>query len=843
MLVLFASIGLHGQTDPGLVFNDITRTYGDEPFDLGASSSAGSGGAITYTIVGSTNVISLDGNIATIHNAGTVSVRASIAQWGNYGPDNDTATITVSKMEVKVKAWDDSLTYGTRFWSGEKYDILPVNEYEVPKEDLAPYLSVYCINHPDAFGPRIDVGEETIRVRIDSLPPNYQVLEPTIDGLLTVHPKTIQFRINSVEREYGIPNPEPTGESDGFVGGQDVSVLDPKPQYVCNVDSSFEVGEYPITLKFTTHDDWNYILVPDTGTLTIKKAPITISPIDTTVFYGDAENTTYSWSAPWRIPWQDSLDFTEKPVLAATATDTTSVNTPDLFVMVQNAVKHKNYIVTPGFGNLNIDPAPLDVSVRNVDVKYKDPIPDPAYEVGVDIDGFKNGEDYHELEQAPDLEYDPDIGIFGSVLDLSYEGNPIQGDSADNDPYPIKTNKTALSARNYKFNYLDGLLTIIKADLRINIHDINKFFGDPDPPLAHDITEPRPSSEHKVNPGELDFDINGYSVNKVLHDNPGEYLIYYDDKPSDNNYEVYSDTGIFTVYESAHLEHEDSIRACRDSIGSLIMSAGVPGPIYSYKWEVLFPGYDTLEFDSTSIIVDTLLLSGFFTGQPRIRAMKKSFNGYEFFCTLSSSIQEDEDVDTSEVVMTTDSTRRFIIDLYDQPYVTKVENKEGILLICRDYTADTYQWTLDEDLLPGETRQYLDISATPDLASRYWVQTTWDIPGHCITKSNTTSKDSTGFIPPEDYSNLPESFNISISPNPIEYGKEIIIDLEKLDRLPYTIMFFDQNGKKSSKMISRESPVDQEKFEIKESEFPSGINFVVVTQGHRRDVKAFIVHD
>lgn len=90
-------------TTPGA----ITKTYGDAPFDPGATASSGLG--VTYTIISGPATVS--GQLITITGAGTVEVGVSQAGNTNYQPANATFNFTVNKAVVNITANNASRPY------------------------------------------------------------------------------------------------------------------------------------------------------------------------------------------------------------------------------------------------------------------------------------------------------------------------------------------------------------------------------------------------------------------------------------------------------------------------------------------------------------------------------------------------------------------------------------------------------------------------------------------------------------------------------------------------------------------------------------------------------------
>ncbi|AUC86356.1 hypothetical protein CW731_14190 [Polaribacter sp. ALD11] len=96
---------------PTITFEDFSKTYGDAAFDLTATST--SPVTVTYSIVaGGTGEVTLSGKNITIVKAGTVTLKASIAEDATYDAAEKTITLTIDKADLKVTAQTQTRIYG-----------------------------------------------------------------------------------------------------------------------------------------------------------------------------------------------------------------------------------------------------------------------------------------------------------------------------------------------------------------------------------------------------------------------------------------------------------------------------------------------------------------------------------------------------------------------------------------------------------------------------------------------------------------------------------------------------------------------------------------------------------
>lgn len=88
---------------PTITFADITKTFGDPAFDLAATTN--STGAITYTVDGAANGTTLSGKdqrTVTLGNAGTVTIRVTVAEDDNFAKATQDIKLTINKADQTI---------------------------------------------------------------------------------------------------------------------------------------------------------------------------------------------------------------------------------------------------------------------------------------------------------------------------------------------------------------------------------------------------------------------------------------------------------------------------------------------------------------------------------------------------------------------------------------------------------------------------------------------------------------------------------------------------------------------------------------------------------------------
>ena len=116
------------------------------------------------------------------------------------------------------------------------------------------------------------VGEYKIEVR-NAASPNYAI--SYVDGTLNVTQRTLYAWVGNYTRLYNEDNPAFEVNYDGFVAGQDESILITKPVATTTATKTSNVGNYTISVSGGSAE--NYKFSYGNGTLTINKAEQTLT--------------------------------------------------------------------------------------------------------------------------------------------------------------------------------------------------------------------------------------------------------------------------------------------------------------------------------------------------------------------------------------------------------------------------------------------------------------------------------------------------------------------------------------------------------------------------------------
>ena len=212
-------------------------------------------------------------------NAGTASV--IITSKGNYGFSEFEKKFTINKANIKVKPKDVTKTYGK-----EAVFALEYNSELITYEELIQVTDpAFTSDGAAANAPVNETGYE-ISVLLTNNETDNLTFEVDGKGTLKIEKAPLTIKVNNVNREYGAENPELTVSYDGFVNGEDESVLsgELKLSYD-NVDKTTAVGTYTGAAKAEGQTSGNYEITYVDGDVEIVKIPVNISAQTATETY------------------------------------------------------------------------------------------------------------------------------------------------------------------------------------------------------------------------------------------------------------------------------------------------------------------------------------------------------------------------------------------------------------------------------------------------------------------------------------------------------------------------------------------------------------------------------
>jgi len=245
----------------------------------------------------------------------------------------------------------------------------------------------------------------------------------------TINKAPLALAVNDMQREYGDQNPAFTCNISGFVNGETEQSIGVTPSFECEATQLSNVGTYRILASLEAP---NYEVTYKYGTLSVLKAPLSVSMVNTTRIYGD-KNPEFEFAYTGLKNGEVVPVWNVKPTINTTANQQSSVGE---YVVNVSGGEAKNYDIT------TYNPGTLTVSKRNLTAKANDC--ERLYgennpEFKISYVGFVNGDDKSSLSSTPTAE-----------CSATKESNAGK--------YPISV--TGGLAENYYFVYQDGQLTV-----------------------------------------------------------------------------------------------------------------------------------------------------------------------------------------------------------------------------------------------------------------------------------------------------------------------------------------------------------------------------------------------
>jgi subtilisin family serine protease len=227
-------------------------------------------------------------------------------------------------------------------------------------------------------------------------------------------------------------------------------------QYTPAAGTVLSAGTHTLVVTFTPTDTTRYATITTAVSLTVAKAPLTVTAHATDGSYGQP-------LAPFTATYTGFVngDTAARALDGALtfATDATDHSAPNAYPVTPGGLTAANYTLTFVATILTIAPAPLLVTANN----WTRPvgIPDPTFSVS--YSGFIPGEDSQALSGSP-------LCTTPATVD-SLTGS-----------YPITCG--GLTSTNYDIKYAPGTLTIVSDPVTLNVLPLSVTIGQPSATLV-----------------------------------------------------------------------------------------------------------------------------------------------------------------------------------------------------------------------------------------------------------------------------------------------------------------------------------------------------------------------
>ena len=270
---------------------------------------------------------------------------------------------------------------------------------------------------------------------------NYEI--SYVDGNLEVISANLVIVIDDKTVTYGDAAPEYTYHYEGFVYGEDISVMDEPGAVSCTYVPGNAVGTMEIQSDNYGSDDCYLVVNQRIGTLTVEKALLTITAEDNSITYGDVPAASGVTGTGF-VSSEDIEDLAGELTYSYNYEQFGNVGT---YKITPSGVTSNNYEITFADGTLTVDAKPITVTADAVSKTYGEADPALTYKV----EGLVNGDE------------------------LTGELKRVAGENVGD--YAIEQN-TLTAGNNYRLTYTGAELTVNKRDVVITAKDQTITYGE-----------------------------------------------------------------------------------------------------------------------------------------------------------------------------------------------------------------------------------------------------------------------------------------------------------------------------------------------------------------------------
>ncbi|MFM7839294.1 MAG: MBG domain-containing protein, partial [Chitinophagaceae bacterium] len=312
------------------------------------------------------------------------------------------------------------------------------------------------------------VGNYTLTPSLGTLSSTNYNFTSFTNGTLTISKAALTVAADNKSRFYGSANPALTYRYVGFVNGDSTTTgaVTGTPTISTTALNTSTAGSYPITMGAGNLASVNYAITVSNGTLTVNKALLTVTARDSSRAYG-AANPTFGYTLTGYVLGQSygsTSGVNGIPSVTSTATPSSSAATTWPITPSLGTLTATNYDFVFVDGKLTITKGNVFVTADPKTRGYGNA--NPAFTAT--FTGFVNG----ETLATSDITGSPAFTTTATAL------------SAVGTTYPIVPSLGGLASSNYTFTYVNGALTITKANLKVIAVNKSRVYGDANPSLT-----------------------------------------------------------------------------------------------------------------------------------------------------------------------------------------------------------------------------------------------------------------------------------------------------------------------------------------------------------------------
>ena len=278
---------------------------------------------------------------------------------------------------------------------------------------------------------------------------------------IAVAPATLTVTPVSAVATYGAIPTEFHYTIGGFVNRDNMSAVSGAAAVVFSGTQTAGAGSYPLQASQGSLAAANYVFAFETGTLTVNPAVLQVRSVSASVVYGKPI-PVLQWSCSGFVNGDSAAVVKGAPQLTAAANSGSAVGQYPIVVSAGTLIA-ANYSFSFSAGTLTVVPALLTVTASPQTVIYGSALPALNYF----ISGFVNGDSVATAVQgAPSLTTPATAG-------------------AGAGRYAITVSQGSLSALNYKFAFVAGVLAVEKAVIQVTPQNASMTYGAKMPALAY----------------------------------------------------------------------------------------------------------------------------------------------------------------------------------------------------------------------------------------------------------------------------------------------------------------------------------------------------------------------
>jgi len=437
---------------------------------------------------------------APYSGAGTYPITATLSGTGlsNYTiATNTPGTLTINKAPLTVTVASPSVSYGSA-----PPTLTGTVSGAVNGDAVGTTLTVSYATTASSSAPYSGVGSYPITATLGGASlANYTV--SSTPGSLTIHPVALSITVNNTAVTYGSALPVFTSTLTGLVNGDASANLRKgvsRPAVSGTVDGNIDlsityattasstapysgVGSYPVTATLSGAAAGNYTIATNTpGTLTINKAPLTVTVASASESYGSALPTltgTVSGTVNG-----DAVGTTLTVSYATTASSSSPYSGVGSYPVTATlgGASLANYTVSNTPGSLTINPTSISITVNSASITYGSALPTFTS----NLTGLVNGDasaNYRRggIRPATSGSVDGNVDLSVSYSTTASSTAPYSGAGA----YPITATLSGAAASNYTIaTNTSGTLTINKASLSVTVINASGSYGSALPKLT-----------------------------------------------------------------------------------------------------------------------------------------------------------------------------------------------------------------------------------------------------------------------------------------------------------------------------------------------------------------------